>query len=116
MFGPDHCVDGGFEAVSQSTSITHSESGSAGRYEARVEGYSGVGELTTTRVSPTRIVATHTGVDDSLRGTGVGKALVERLVADARKDGFTIVPKCSFIRALFRRHPDWADVMDDGSV
>ena len=98
-----------------SITITHSESGSTGRYEARVPGHAGVGELMYSRVTPKRIVASHTGVDDSLRGTGVGKVLVERLVADARSDGSTIVPRCSFVRALFNRHPDWSDVLDDAS-
>jgi len=93
--------------------ITHGESGTAGRYDARVAGLAGSGELTYTRVSPTRIVAGHTGVDDSLRGTGVGQALVERLVADARREGATIVPRCSFVRARFRGHPEWSDVIED---
>ena len=97
----------------QPITITHEESGAHGRYEARVSGHAGVGELTYSRAAPKRIVASHTGVDDSLRGTGVGKALVERLVADARNDGATIVPRCSFVRALFKRHPEWSDVMDD---
>jgi predicted GNAT family acetyltransferase len=95
--------------------ITHSESGSTGRYEARVDGHSGVGELTYSRMTPNRIVASHTGVDHSLRGTGVGNALVEKLVADARNEGATIVPRCSFVRALFKRHPEWSDVLDDAS-
>jgi predicted GNAT family acetyltransferase len=97
----------------QPITITHDESGTGGRYEARVAGYTGVGELTYTRTTPKRIIASHTGVDDSLRGTGVGKALVKRLVADARKEGATIVPRCSFVRALFRRHPEWSDLLDD---
>ena len=97
--------------MNEATRITRSESGSAGRYEARVAGREGLGELTYSRLSPTQIVAAHTGVDDSLRGTGVGKALVKRLVADARAEGMTIVPKCSFIRALLKRHPEWSDVM-----
>jgi predicted GNAT family acetyltransferase len=99
--------------VDNSISITLSESAGAGRYEARVSGHTGVGVLTYSRASPKRIVASHTGVDDSLRGTGVGKALVERLVADARNEGATIVPRCSFVRALFKRNPEWSDVMDD---
>ena len=98
-----------------SITIRHSESGSTGRYEARAKGHAGVGELTYSRVSPKRIVASHTGVDDSLRGTGVGKALVERLVADARGEGATIVPRCSFVRAMFKRYPEWSDVLDDAS-
>ena len=100
----------------QSITITRDDSGASGRYEARVAGHAGVGELTYSRVSPTSIVASHTGVDDSLRGTGVGKALVERLVADARNEGTTIVPKCSFVRALFRRNPKWSDLIDHGSL
>jgi predicted GNAT family acetyltransferase len=51
-------------------------------------------------------------VDDSLRGTGVGKALVERLVDDARGEQLKIVPRCSFVKALFQRHREWSDVMD----
>jgi hypothetical protein len=99
--------------VDNTVTISHSESGSTGRYEARVEGRTGIGELTYSRLSPQRIVAAHTGVDDSLRGTGVGKALVEKLVADARAAGFTIVPRCSFVAAQFKRHPEWSDIMHD---
>jgi len=102
--------------VDASITITLSESGSTGRYEARVAGHAGVGELTYSRITPRRIVASHTGVDDSLRGTGVGKVLVERLVADARSEGATIVPRCSFVRAMFKRRPEWSDVLDDASA
>jgi hypothetical protein len=98
--------------MSHAISIAHSESESSGRYEARVEAHEGVGELTYSRLSPTKIIADHTGVDHSLRGTGVARALVERLVADARRDGFKIVPRCSFVVAQFRRHPEWSDVME----
>ncbi len=92
--------------------IERSEEGSKGRYEARVEGLEGIGELTYSRMSPSKIIADHTGVDESLRGTGVGKALVERLIADARKDGFKIVPLCPYVKAQYQRHPEWSDVMD----
>ena len=97
--------------ASQVITITHSESDSRGRYEARVEGREGSGKLTYSRLSPTKIVANHTGVDDSLRGTGVARALVERLVTDARRDGIRIVPQCSYVLAQFQRNPDWSDVM-----
>ncbi|PWE27925.1 N-acetyltransferase [Pararhodobacter marinus] len=67
-------------------------------------------ELTFSIVSLTLIIADHTGVPDSFRGTGAGKALVERLVADARAEGVKIVPLCPFVNALRARHPEWADV------
>ena len=98
--------------MSDAPIITRSETDSKGRYEARIEGRDGVGELTYSRMSPTRIIADHTGVDDSLRGRGVGEALVERLIQDARDEGVTIVPLCPFVRAQYRRHPEWSDVMD----
>lgn len=98
--------------MSDAITITRSEEGSKGRYDAQVAGRAGAGELTYSRVSDGKIIAGHTGVDDSLRGTGVGKALVERLVADARKEDFRIVPLCTFIKAMYRRHPEWSDVME----
>lgn len=99
--------------MGQAITITHSQSDSRGRYEATVEDREGSGELTYSRVSPTKVIADHTGVDDSLRGTGVGLALVERLVDDARRDGFTIVPLCPFVAAQFRRHPEWSELKAD---
>ncbi len=98
--------------MSNAIVIERSESGSKGRYEARVEGKDGVGELTYSRMSASKIIADHTGVDESLRGTGVGKALVERLIADARQDGFKIVPLCPYVKAQYQRHPEWSDVME----
>lgn len=92
--------------------ISRTETETKGRYVARVDGHDGEGELTYSRLSPTKIIADHTGVDDSLRGTGVGQALVERLVDDARAEGFTIVPLCPFVKAQWRRHPEWSDVME----
>ncbi|MBC7158941.1 MAG: N-acetyltransferase, partial [Porphyrobacter sp.] len=44
------------------------------------------------------------------RGKGIAMKLVEALVADAREQGFTIEPQCSYVVAAFRRHPEWADL------
>jgi uncharacterized protein len=98
--------------MTQAVTITRNESDSRGRYEARVEGRDGVGELTYSRLSPTRIIADHTAVDDKLRGLGIGTALVERLVADARDEGVTIVPLCPFVKAQARQHPEWDGVVE----
>ena len=53
----------------------------------------------------------HAGPARDARGSGVAEALVEALVADAREQGFTIVPQCSYVEAQFRRHPEWADLL-----
>lgn len=88
--------------------ISREVDGSKGRYVLRHP--NGEGELTYSIASPTLIIADHTGVPDSLRGTGAGKALVERLIADARAEGVKIVPLCPFVNAMRRRHPEWSDV------
>ena len=67
-------------------------------------------ELTYSITTPTLIIADHTGVPDSFRGTGAGLALVQALVDAARKDGFKVVPLCPFVKAQALKHPDWADV------
>ncbi|MFN4100226.1 MAG: GNAT family N-acetyltransferase [Pararhodobacter sp.] len=94
--------------MSAEPQITREVSGSKGRYLLRAGGAEA--ELTYSVTSPSLIIADHTGVPDSLRGTGAGQALVERLVADARSEGVKIVPLCPFVNAQRRRHPDWADV------
>lgn len=98
--------------MSITITIKRSENGSKGRYEAQFEGHDGVGELTYSRLSATKIIADHTAVDDSLRGLGVAKALVKRLVSDARAEDFRIVPLCPFVKAQYQRHPEWSDVME----
>jgi hypothetical protein len=82
--------------------------GSRGRYVLRRDGHEA--ELTYSIASPRLIIADHTGVPDAFRGQGVGNALVERLVADARAEGVKIVPLCPFVNSWRARHPDWADV------
>ena len=82
-----------------------------GRYVGRIEGVAGEAELTFVRLSPTVINADHTFAPDTMRGTGIAKSLVERLVADARAEGTRIVSSCSYVQAQFARHPDWSDVL-----
>lgn len=92
--------------------IIHEDNGAKGRYIARPGGETDSGEMTYSRVSPTRIILDHTGVPDSLRGMGVGSALARHVVSEAREKGFTIVPLCPFFKAQAERHPDWADVVE----
>ncbi len=90
--------------------ILREAAGSRGRYVIRQNGAEA--ELTYSILSPSRIIADHTGVPDALRGSGIGRRLVERLVEDARAEGVKIVPLCPYVNAERRRHPDWADVFD----
>jgi predicted GNAT family acetyltransferase len=87
--------------------IIRDETPAHGTYRASIGG--ATAELTWRALGPVRI-AEHTFVPPELRGKGVAMQLVEALVADARAQGFTIEPRCSYVEAAFRRHPEWADV------
>ncbi|MFT4011955.1 MAG: GNAT family N-acetyltransferase [Paracoccus sp. (in: a-proteobacteria)] len=90
--------------------VLHQDDGRSGRYFATLGPGRDEAELTWRAAGPGTIVADHTYVPASLRGSGIASALVERLIADARRKGLRIVPACSYVRAQFDRHPDWADL------
>jgi predicted GNAT family acetyltransferase len=92
-----------------SIDVTKEEGETKGRFVATVDGHEA--ELTYSRMSPRVIIADHTGVPEALKGQGVGQALVEALIADARQGGYRIVPLCPFVKAQYARHPEWSDVM-----
>ena len=81
-----------------------------GRYVGKVEGHAAEAVLTFQRPSPGLVVADHTLTPVPLRGQGVATALVQRLIADARREGFRIQPLCPFVADAFDRHPDWSDL------
>ncbi len=68
--------------------------------------------MTFSKAGASLLIIDHTEVPDAFRGEGVGQALVTRAVADARAAGKKILPLCPFAAAQFRRHPDWADVLN----
>ena len=59
----------------------------------------------------TKLIIEHTGVDDSLRGLGIGKKLLEKLIAYAREKQLLVVPLCSFAHAVIKKTPGWHDVL-----
>src|SRR5262245_28149668 len=96
-----------------SVSIRKELSPKGGRYVATLEGVEGEAELTFTQHDPSLISADHTSAPDSMRGTGAALALVQHMIADAREHGFKIVPICPYVKAQYKKHPDWRDVMTD---
>ena len=69
------------------------------------------GEMTYSVAGAALIIIDHTEVPPSLKGKGVGVALVARAVEDARSQGKKIIPLCPYANALFRRHREWHDVL-----
>jgi len=95
--------------MAQAIEITRTDDTIRGSYSAPVPGSDRPAELTWLARGGTRI-ADHTFVPPEARGRGIAQALVEAMVADAREQKFRIEPQCSYVYALFKRHPDWADV------
>ena len=87
------------------------DGGSKGRYVLR-SADGAIAEMTFSKVGEKRIIIDHTDVPDVFRGQSVGARLVTRAVEDARASGKKIIPLCPFANAQFRRHAEWADVLD----
>jgi uncharacterized protein len=57
------------------------------------------------------VVFTHTEVDPSFEGQGIGSALAKGALDDVRSRGLHIIAMCPFISAYVRRHPEYADLI-----
>ncbi len=90
--------------------ITREVTETKGRYVIRHA--DGESELSYSILSPQTVIADHTDVATGHEGTGVGVRLLEAMLADARAEGFKIVPLCPFVNAQRRKHPEWADLFD----
>ncbi|MBP0438166.1 GNAT family N-acetyltransferase [Tianweitania sediminis] len=67
--------------------------------------------LTLVKTSATHWIADHTFVPVPYRGRDIAERLVDRLIADARKEGAKITATCWYVADAFKQHaPDWDDV------
>jgi len=81
----------------------------ANRYEARVAGMlAGFSEYTP---QDGWLVFTHTEVDPTFEGRGVGSALAKGALDDVRARGLRLTPQCPFINAYIRRHAEYQDLV-----
>ncbi len=85
------------------TRVTHNQA--ASRFEITVEGQ--LAELSYRREGD-RLILAHTFVPESLRGGGIGSALVRAAMEEAETQGSTVVPLCPFVRDWLDRHPEVA--------
>ncbi|MBK5269956.1 MAG: N-acetyltransferase [Bacteroidia bacterium] len=61
--------------------------------------------------SQDKMIIEHTEVDDALRGQNAGYQLVNAAVEYARQHNMKIIPLCPFANALFKRKPEFSDVL-----
>jgi uncharacterized protein len=56
------------------------------------------------------IVFTHTEVDPSMEGQGIGGQLVRGALDHVRTLGLAVLPLCPFVHAWMLGHPDYVDL------
>lgn len=99
------------DTAATNVTIEHRDYRDHGEYRASVTDSNSVGRLTwQARENGAVRVADHTLVPPEIGGRGIAAQLVKALVADAREQGFKIVPQCTYVAAKFDENPDWADL------
>ncbi|MFN3538391.1 GNAT family N-acetyltransferase [Brevundimonas sp.] len=58
-------------------------------------------------------VILHVEADPQLRGSGAAGDFMKCLADHARDEGLSLIPRCAYAVAWFRRHPEAADVVSD---
>ena len=65
------------------------------------------------RIMGDRISFTHTEVDDTFEGQGVGSKLAAGALDAARERGLEVLPHCPFIRGYIERHEEYLDLVPE---
>jgi uncharacterized protein len=90
--------------------IKHKSLGSKGIFYTEVGGKK-LAEMTYSKAGESLIIIDHTDVDESLKGKGIGKQLVQAAVEFARNSEMKILPLCPFAKAVFDKTPNFQDVL-----
>ncbi len=81
----------------------------ARRFELHIGEYTPVLDY---RLQDDTIVFTHTGAPAALEGYGVGSFLVRAGLDYARRQGYKVIPLCSFVAVYIRRHPEYEELLN----
>jgi predicted GNAT family acetyltransferase len=90
--------------------VQQEEKGHRGAFFLEKDG-ARVGEMTFSRTSPKLVMIDHTDVDDSLRGQGAGRKMLDAMIAWARKNDTKLLPVCPYAKAQFEKDPSIRDVL-----
>lgn len=94
-----------------SIDIRHAEDEGRGAFYVERDG-SRIAEMTYSRTTPKLIIIDHTDVSPTLKGQGVGRKLLDALVAWARATSTNVAATCPFALAQFQKDPSIGDVLD----
>lgn len=96
--------------------IGHNDNGENGVFFAVSDALNGetIAEMTYRWINDEAIAINHTHVIKDYQNRGVGKQMIERCVAFARKENIKILPICVYAKAIFDRTPEYNDVRING--
>ena len=89
--------------------IEQEETGNTGRFYVKENNIT-LAEMLYTKYGANILLVTHTEVDESLEGKGIGKLLVAAAVEYARNNSFIIMATCPFAKKVLERTKEYADV------
>jgi len=84
------------------------------RFEIHVDGV--LGGYSAYELMPGQILFTHTHIDPTFEGRGLGSRLAAGALDAARQRGLTVIPRCPFIARYIDRHPEYLDLVAPGSI
>jgi predicted GNAT family acetyltransferase len=62
-----------------------------------------------------RVIFFHTEIGQDFAGGGIGSHLARQALDDVRRRGLRVTPKCPFIAAYIRRHPEYQELVSEPS-
>lgn len=68
-------------------------------------------EMTYSKAGDTLLIIDHTDVAPELKGQGVGRMLLHKIVGHARTNKLRIMPLCPFAKSVFDKDPTIRDVL-----
>ena len=90
--------------------IQHKKSGTKGMFFVEQDGNI-LAEMVYTQPAANKMIIEHTEVSDELRGQNIGFQLVNTAVEYARKHHISIIPLCPFANSVFKKKPEFSDVL-----
>jgi len=78
------------------------------RFEMAVDGSVA---FVTYRLHGDTLTLLHTEVPQALGGSGIGSALAQNVLDEARRRGLHVIPRCEFLAGYIQRHPAYADLV-----
>jgi uncharacterized protein len=90
--------------------IQHKQTGTKGIFFIQ-EDENLLAEMVYTLPSHDKMIIEHTEVGEELRGQNIGYELVHTAVEYARHHSMKIIPLCPFANAVFKKKPEYQDVL-----